>query len=284
MAPSVVSVLLGLALLGLVFACVERRARGGPWFAALRRPGARTDLLWWLTGGLVVEPCARLAVAVAALLLAALVGVAPDEVRRELAAGRFPDLSPLGLGAALRALPFGLQLLLGLFVADLLGYAQHRLFHRGRLWRFHAVHHASERLDWLAAARVHPVNEVLGRLLQVPVLLLLGFDPRVFASVGPLIGLYGVLLHADVRWTFGPLRHVLASPVFHRWHHSAEREALDRNFAGLFPVIDLVFGTFHLPAGRLPERLGVRGSPVPAGFLAQWAWPLRRARRPRAAA
>lgn len=277
MALSVLALLIGLAVLALVFGLVERRARGGPWFAALRRPGRGTDLLWWVSGPFVSGPLTRVGVGVVLLLGVALLGGSPAHWQREIAAGRFPDPSPFGLGALLRSLPFGVELLLGLFVADLLGYAQHRLFHRGRLWRFHAVHHASERLDWLAAARVHPVNELLGRLLQAVPLLLLGFDPRVFAVVAPLLTLYAVLLHADVRWTYGPLRYVIASPVFHRWHHSADREALDRNFAGFFPVIDLAFGTFHMPAGRLPERLGVRGERVPGGFLAQLAWPFRRA-------
>jgi sterol desaturase/sphingolipid hydroxylase (fatty acid hydroxylase superfamily) len=71
----------------------------------------------------------------------------------------------------------------------------------------------------------------------------------------------------------GPLRFVLASPAFHRWHHTSDEQGLDKNFAGLFPVWDLVFGTFYLPAEQ-PTAFGVRDE-VPAGFLAQLAWPFR---------
>jgi sterol desaturase/sphingolipid hydroxylase (fatty acid hydroxylase superfamily) len=54
-----------------------------------------------------------------------------------------------------------------------------------------------------------------------------------------------ILLHANLPWTFGPLRNALASPAFHRWHHTWEAEGMDRNFSGLFPWIDLLFGTFY---------------------------------------
>lgn len=65
---------------------------------------------------------------------------------------------------------------------------------------------------------------------------------------------------------------MIASPAFHRWHHA--RDITDKNFAGLLPVWDLVFGTFYLPRGRLPDALGVREA-VPDGVLRQLAWPFR---------
>lgn len=65
---------------------------------------------------------------------------------------------------------------------------------------------------------------------------------------------------------------MLASPAFHRWHHSAQDEGRDVNFAGLLPVFDLVFGTFHLPPGRFPSQTG---APMPEGFFAQLAHPFR---------
>jgi sterol desaturase/sphingolipid hydroxylase (fatty acid hydroxylase superfamily) len=71
---------------------------------------------------------------------------------------------------------------------------------------------------------------------------------------------------------------VLASPVFHRWHHAAEDDGLNRNFAGMFPFIDIVFGTFHMPRDRQPMRFGIPGGDVPAGFWGQVAYPFRRSR------
>ena len=46
-----------------------------------------------------------------------------------------------------------------------------------------------------------------------------------------------------------------------------------RNFAGLFPWIDFLFGTFYMPRGVQPERFGVAGEHVPATLLGQLAYP-----------
>jgi sterol desaturase/sphingolipid hydroxylase (fatty acid hydroxylase superfamily) len=92
-----------------------------------------------------------------------------------------------------------------------------------------------------------------------------------------------IFIHANVRIAFGALRWVIATPEYHHWHHSAQDEAIDKNFAVHLPVIDRLFGTFHLPP-RWPERYGVAGASVPDGYLAQLTYPFRprpsRATRP----
>ena len=136
------------------------------------------------------------------------------------------------------------------------GTGRHRLFHRRPLWRFHAVHHAARELDWLSSVRVHPVNEALMRVAYVVPLFALGFRGEVLAGVTPLFTLYALGLHANVPWTFGPLRYVLASPAFHRWHHTAEergaRQELRRHFPGVGP------GVRHLLPARGPAAGGLR--------------------------
>ena len=42
--------------------------------------------------------------------------------------------------------------------------------------------------------------------------------------VGPFNIFHSAFVHANLNWTFGPLRYVISSPVFHRWHHSRERD------------------------------------------------------------
>ena len=101
----------------------------------------------------------------------------------------------------------------------------------------------------------------------------MGFSPQVFAIVAPINFFSGALVHANLNWTFGPLRYVLASPVFHRWHHSIDPNVRDKNFAPTFAFLDLMFGTFHMPEGRTPEGFGAVG--VPANFLGQLAYPFR---------
>jgi sterol desaturase/sphingolipid hydroxylase (fatty acid hydroxylase superfamily) len=59
------------------------------------------------------------------------------------------------------------------------------------------------------------------------------------------------------------------------WHHTSEEEGLDKNFSGLFPFIDVAFGTFYMPADRQPQRFGILNSDVPEGLLGQLAYPFR---------
>jgi sterol desaturase/sphingolipid hydroxylase (fatty acid hydroxylase superfamily) len=126
--------------------------------------------------------------------------------------------------------------------------------------------------------RVHPINEAISHTLSATPLLLLGFSTGAFAAYVPFLTLYAIMLHANVSWSFGPLRYVFASPTFHRWHHTSEQEGLDRNFAGLLPVYDWLFGTLYMPRGVQPSRFGVIGLRLPDGLPAQLLAPFRKTR------
>jgi sterol desaturase/sphingolipid hydroxylase (fatty acid hydroxylase superfamily) len=67
----------------------------------------------------------------------------------------------------------------------------------------------------------------------------------------------------------------LASPVFHRWHHTSEAEGLDKNFASTFPILDVIFGTYYMPRGRLPEQFGNGEADYPDDFWGQLVHPFR---------
>ena len=173
------------------------------------------------------------------------------------------------------AQPLGLQAIEVIVGGDIIGYWLHRAFHTFRwLWPFHAVHHSSKVLDWVAAARQHPVDNAVHKVLVVLPFFLLGFSPGVVAGYAPFLTLYPIMLHANVSWGFGPLRWIIASPAFHRWHHAAEAAALDRNFAGLLPCLDLLFGTAYFPA-RPPREFGLYDADEPRGILRQLAYPFR---------
>jgi len=173
----------------------------------------------------------------------------------------------------LRQWPIWAQCLAILLLQDALLYGIHRLFHTRLGWRFHAVHHSPEVLDWTSTQRFHPVNAIAEFALADAIVLLMGFSPLALAILGPINLIYSVMVHANLNWTFGPLKYVFASPVFHRWHHTSEAEGLDKNFASTFPILDLVFGTFHMPAGKRPENYGAAA--VPAGFVGQMIHPFR---------
>jgi sterol desaturase/sphingolipid hydroxylase (fatty acid hydroxylase superfamily) len=178
--------------------------------------------------------------------------------------------------------PLWLQAICVLTLSDFTAYWLHRAFHRGWLWRVHAVHHSSRELDWLSAVRLHPLNEIIGRMAQVLPFYFLGFSPLVLAGVAPFLSLYAILLHANVSWNFGPLRYVIASPRFHRWHHTSEEEGLDKNFAGLFPIWDLAFGTWYMPTNKQPTVFGIVNHDVPENLWGQLMYPFKRTQQTRA--
>jgi sterol desaturase/sphingolipid hydroxylase (fatty acid hydroxylase superfamily) len=176
---------------------------------------------------------------------------------------------------ALAALPLWSQILLILVISDVIQYWLHRAFHWGPLWPFHAIHHSSRVLDWITTYRVHPVNYALYSTSVSALVMVLGFSPVALAVLGPLNFVHAALVHANLDWDYGPFRYVLASPVFHRWHHADENsEAHDKNFAPTFPILDVIFGTFYMPKGVLPEGFGVEGAPS-EGFLAQLVYPFK---------
>ncbi|MBV9722353.1 MAG: sterol desaturase family protein, partial [Mycobacterium sp.] len=89
-----------------------------------------------------------------------------------------------------------------------------------------------------------------------------------------VITVQSIFLHGNVRMTFGPARWLVATPHFHHWHHAREPHAYNTNYANEFPVLDLLFGTFYLPAHRWPAQYGV-DDVEPAGYLRQLAWSFR---------
>lgn len=177
----------------------------------------------------------------------------------------------------LATLPLWIQVIIFLIASDFLMYWIHRVFHGRHMWKYHAVHHSSEELEWISAARFHPVNIFLGTVAVDVTLLLAGISPEVMVVVGPFTIAYSAFVHANLDWTLGPFKYVLASPVFHRWHHTSPGEGGDKNFASTFPVLDWLFGTFYMPEGKLPEDYGVtERDEFPDGFGAQMLYPFRR--------
>jgi sterol desaturase/sphingolipid hydroxylase (fatty acid hydroxylase superfamily) len=228
----------------------------------LWRPDSKLDLLYWLCTPLVTKAISK-AVAVTGVV------VALAALGRHIGPGAAHGFGPV------TSQPQWVIVLEMFLLGDVIGYWTHRWFHGTGLWKFHAVHHSSTQLDWLSAVRVHPVNDALSKLLLAVALACLGFPLPALAAYVPFLTFYAILLHANVNWSFGPLRYVIASPRFHRWHHTTEEQGLDKNFAPLFPFVDLLFGTFYMPPGESPSRFGVNGTRVPETFHEQLLFPFR---------
>jgi len=183
--------------------------------------------------------------------------------------------------AAMGHLPWIVQVLLAIAVADLCEYAIHRLFHTVPwLWRFHAIHHSSQSLDWIAGSRSHLVDDVVVRaFMLVPMMFIFPHDIIVAY-------LFFVTIHATwCHCNFGPtmkwLEPWLIQPRYHHWHHTSQKEALDKNFAIHLPWIDKLFGTHYLPAdGSWPQQYGLYKEQFPGGFWAQTMYPFRGRKKP----
>ena len=265
MSPSLAGTLIGFAVLSVLFFVIERlfgNAAGKRWF----RSQWLLDASYWVFTPFVTKVLTRLAL----LLPLGLIVVLGLATKESLTERTFNGFGPLALQ------PLWLQAIGILILGDLVGYWTHRLFHGRRWWPFHAVHHSSEHLDWLSSVRVHPVNDLVNKFAQVTPLLLLGFNPFATLASAPFFTLYAIFIHADVDWDFGPLRKVIATPAFHRWHHSKDAEAMDKNFAGLFPFWDILFGTLYLPKNIAPRNFGIH-EPMSPTLIGQLAHPFRRA-------
>jgi sterol desaturase/sphingolipid hydroxylase (fatty acid hydroxylase superfamily) len=242
-----------LLVAAAVFVPVERLAgarSGQPIF----RKGWGMDVVTALLNGVVLY----------AVLLAALAAV--DAV----ASGTLPQLRSWA-----HTRPLWLQGAFAVVLGDLGVYAIHRLVHTVPwLWRLHAVHHSAEELDWLIAVRHHPIDLLLFRVSSLGPLVALDLTPAAIAVFVAVFSWQSWLVHANVRLAYGPLRFLVVSPDFHHWHHSAERAAYNKNYASLFALWDVMFGTLHLPSGSEPSRYGIEEH-IPSGWLLRLIHPFR---------
>jgi sterol desaturase/sphingolipid hydroxylase (fatty acid hydroxylase superfamily) len=183
---------------------------------------------------------------------------------------------PAGVGEAIRSQHLALQVIEALVIADVGLYLAHRAFHAvPLLWRFHAVHHSSEELDWLSAYRVHPIDQVATKAVSLLPVFALGYSTEAIAILFVLQQVHALLVHANTRLQFGPLKWLIVTPQFHHWHHANERSAYDKNFAAQLPILDWLGGTMHLPDRAFPQVYGADSAPPTGDPLRQLIDPFR---------
>ena len=242
-----ISLLAWLLLAALIFVPLER------WFAARRqavlRPQWRNDLVFYFLGGWL-PPLTGAVLSVAVLALAN--RLLPDSYFRWIG-----QLSPWVMVPAL------------IVLGDFFYYWAHRWAHHNPLlWRFHAIHHSAEQMDWLVNTRAHPMDLIVTRMLTNTPLIFIGLKTQsgngllVFATVAFSV-LWAFFIHANVRWRLGWLEALITTPAFHHWHHANEGpETRNKNYAAVLPWTDRLFGSHHLP-DRLPANYGVAQPPSP---------------------
>lgn len=245
-----------LALPALGFAALALIVRGAASFATARAATSevRTNMLLFVFDIIAISPL--LAIAIAAM------GAAIQQ-------HSFVLVSP----ATWHALPLWFVCFVAVFAGDFIAYWRHRLEHTAPLWPAHAIHHSDTAMTWTTGLRFHPINRFSTALIDTGLLALLGLPPWALAANNLIRHYYGLFVHIDLPWTYGPLGRVFVSPAMHRWHHIRDADGAGANFATMFSVFDQAFGTYHVP-GPCAVPLGVRDA-IGAGPIAMLLWPFK---------
>jgi sterol desaturase/sphingolipid hydroxylase (fatty acid hydroxylase superfamily) len=200
---------------------------------------------------------------------------------RPLAAG----LSTWAVGATaggLIAVPshglgFAIGFLAYLVAMDFGEYIFHRAQHAVPfLWAMHSLHHSDEHINVSTTDRHHWAEFFLK---SATIYLAIGLLFKVNASViglYALVSYYNFIPHMNVDFGFGRLSFLLNSPRYHRIHHSCLPEHFNLNFAGLFPVFDLLCGTYHAPAPGVCPPTGLDSHEAPSSLAGAYSWPFGR--------
>lgn len=141
-------------------------------------------------------------------------------------------------------------------LSDFSIYWAHRFQHKyDFLWRFHKVHHTAESVDYLAAFREHPLDNIYTRGIETLPAILLGFDLNLIAGFVSFRGLWALFIHSNVNIRLGFLEIILGSPHLHHWHHELITGG-NYNYANLSPLMDFIFGTYYNPE-KSAEKFGI---------------------------
>ena len=248
LAPKALGLTVWLAALGLTFGALER------WRPIRRRQQARRgwaqDIAYFYLGGLL-QPFVTVLATVAVI-------------------GCTAGLVPVGAGAWVAGLPLALRVVAMLVLGDVAFYWAHRWAHECEaLWRLHATHHSPTEMDWLVNTRAHLLDLVFARVVSSLPALALGLHQpaadlqAVTAIVLTMTTVWAFVIHANVDWRMGWLEQLIVTPAFHHWHHANDTEAArNKNYAALFPWLDRLFGTYHMPKDRFPSSYGANAASI----------------------
>ena len=178
-------------------------------------------------------------------------------------------------------LPVWQQVLLAGLMIDLGLWTMHWLSHKNRLlWRFHALHHSSERLYWLNGERRHPLSALLLAAPGILVCIFIGAPAEAIGSWFAIVAVHLAFQHANLDYTVGPLRFLLGVAENHRWHHKREYEDAQINFGEFWMIWDVLFGTYRFPKYNLKDGdVGMLES-MPKTYSQQIMWPFKRSGKP----
>lgn len=259
-----------VAVMAVVLGWCERRWSAEP---LLDRAAVRTDVLYTLLHRLGAVP----------LLAFALLAPAFDALEAALRLDGFSRLNVDAWWPGVTDLA-PVSFLVYLVLLDFVDYWMHRGQHRlGWWWALHAVHHSQRQMTFWSDNRNHLIDDLLRDAALAAVAVVVGVAPGQFIALTVASRVMQSLQHGNLRWRWrGPAERLLVSPSYHRLHHAIgyghDGPARGCNFAVLFPVWDVLFGTADFRPGFLPTGIGdqLQGRDYGRGFWAQQWLALRR--------
>ena len=157
-------------------------------------------------------------------------------------------------------LPFWLQLVITIFILDLVMYWWHRFNHTvGFLWRFHKFHHKDLMMNTTTAIRFHTVELFLSVVMKSIVFVHAGFSFLPILIYELFFFTAIVIHHSNIRITDQLdmlYRKLFSSPLMHRIHHSNKQKETDTNYGSVFSFWDRIFKTY-LKKTETPIVFGV---------------------------
>src|ERR1700738_3214409 len=157
---------------------------------------------------------------------------------------------------------------------DFAAYWVHRAQHRiSWWWALHSLHHSQRQVTVWTDDRNHIVDDLLITLALVVFAQFVGVQPDDYILILMIGRLIESWSHANVDMSFGRVgERLIVGPRFHRLHHALanpdERHIQDHNFAPVFPIWDILFGTANYDGKRRPT--GVDDPVVDADNGRRW--------------
>ena len=160
--------------------------------------------------------------------------------------------------------PVWLQLVIFFVATDFIQWFTHVMLHRFEfLWRFHKVHHSIEQMGFAGHLRYHWMENVFYTPMKyIAVMLIGGFTPEMAFIVFYISIAIGHLNHANIGWSYGPLKYIINNPKMHIWHHAKELPYERRygvNFGISLSIWDYLFKKNYIPSDGRDIKLGFRG-------------------------
>ena len=181
----------------------------------------------------------------------------------------------------LSGMHWAVELVIFFFIADFVQWLVHNALHRiPFLWKFHKIHHSVKEMGFAAHLRYHFLETFAYQSVKyIALVMIFGFSLENAFIVYAATILIGHLNHANLGWSYGPLKYLINNPKMHIWHHAKELPAAHQhgmNFGISLSCWDYIFGTAYIPHDGRDIELGFPNDEhYPDSFFGQVAEPFK---------